>query len=176
MTVLVPRTASWSVSLTTPWPATYVTSLDPLPLPQLIPVERKTAPTTAWLSSKRPFAEPCCSQVLMHSGGYSADPLHIVPCISQERFMNCLCYRRIIWPMIAFNVVLETTRMFTYPLCCLLFCFSRLGHKIQGVLCDGDSNEVVASTVVNCLKINEGTMQKYSHYILSFLCVLTDTF
>uniref|UniRef100_A0A3Q0R9Y0 Threonylcarbamoyl-AMP synthase n=1 Tax=Amphilophus citrinellus TaxID=61819 RepID=A0A3Q0R9Y0_AMPCI len=31
----------------------------------------------------------------------------------------------------------------------------RLGHKIQGVLCDGDSNEVVASTVVNCLKIDE---------------------
>lgn len=34
----------------------------------------------------------------------------------------------------------------------------RLGHKIQGVLCDGDSNEVVASTVVNCLKIDEGTI------------------
>ncbi|KAG8004122.1 YrdC domain-containing protein [Nibea albiflora] len=33
---------------------------------------------------------------------------------------------------------------------------NRLGHKIQGVLCDGDSNEVVASTVVNCLKIDEG--------------------
>ncbi|XP_061542406.1 uncharacterized protein si:ch211-153b23.3 isoform X1 [Phycodurus eques] len=32
----------------------------------------------------------------------------------------------------------------------------RLGHKIQGVLCDGETNEVVASTVVNCLKINEG--------------------
>uniref|UniRef100_A0A3Q3F6A9 Threonylcarbamoyl-AMP synthase n=1 Tax=Kryptolebias marmoratus TaxID=37003 RepID=A0A3Q3F6A9_KRYMA len=31
----------------------------------------------------------------------------------------------------------------------------RLGHKIQGVLCDGNSNELVASTVVNCLKINE---------------------
>lgn len=35
---------------------------------------------------------------------------------------------------------------------------SRLGHKIQGVLCDGDSNETVASTVVNCLKIDEGTI------------------
>ncbi|XP_056141174.1 uncharacterized protein si:ch211-153b23.3 [Lampris incognitus] len=35
---------------------------------------------------------------------------------------------------------------------------SRLGHKIQGVLCDGESNEVVASTVVNCLKIDEGTI------------------
>ncbi|KPP70664.1 hypothetical protein Z043_110487 [Scleropages formosus] len=33
---------------------------------------------------------------------------------------------------------------------------SRLGHKIQGVLCDGVSNEVVASTVVNCMKIDEG--------------------
>lgn len=37
-----------------------------------------------------------------------------------------------------------------------LFDYSRLGHKIQGVLCDGHSNEVVASTVVNCLSINEG--------------------
>ncbi|XP_065105178.2 uncharacterized protein [Paramisgurnus dabryanus] len=35
---------------------------------------------------------------------------------------------------------------------------SRLGHKIDGVLCDGQSNEVVASTVVNCLKIDEGTI------------------
>ena len=41
------------------------------------------------------------------------------------------------------------------------FCCSRLGHKIQGVLCDGDSNEVVASTVVNCLKIDEGELKKY---------------
>ncbi|KAF5908000.1 YrdC domain-containing protein, mitochondrial, partial [Clarias magur] len=31
----------------------------------------------------------------------------------------------------------------------------RLGHKIQGVLCDGQSNELVGSTVVNCLKIDE---------------------
>ncbi|KAG7518029.1 hypothetical protein JOB18_022882 [Solea senegalensis] len=35
---------------------------------------------------------------------------------------------------------------------------NRLGHKIQGVLCDGYSKEVVASTVVNCLKIDEGTI------------------
>nr|XP_046261959.1 uncharacterized protein si:ch211-153b23.3 [Scatophagus argus] len=35
---------------------------------------------------------------------------------------------------------------------------NRLGHKIQGVLCDGVSNQVVASTVVNCLKIDEGTI------------------
>ncbi|CAL8355551.1 unnamed protein product [Merluccius merluccius] len=35
---------------------------------------------------------------------------------------------------------------------------SRLGSKIQGVLCDGDSNELVASTVVNCLQIDEGTI------------------
>ncbi|XP_013859081.1 threonylcarbamoyl-AMP synthase [Austrofundulus limnaeus] len=33
---------------------------------------------------------------------------------------------------------------------------NRLGHKIQGVLCDGESNELVASTVVNCLQIDEG--------------------
>ncbi|XP_067904082.1 uncharacterized protein [Heterodontus francisci] len=33
---------------------------------------------------------------------------------------------------------------------------SRLGHKIDGVLCDGNSNELVASTVINCTKINEG--------------------
>ncbi|XP_029368241.1 uncharacterized protein LOC115049828 [Echeneis naucrates] len=35
---------------------------------------------------------------------------------------------------------------------------NRLGHKIQGVLCDGNSNEVVASTVVNCLRVDEGTI------------------
>ncbi|XP_041930110.1 uncharacterized protein si:ch211-153b23.3 [Alosa sapidissima] len=33
---------------------------------------------------------------------------------------------------------------------------SRLGHKLQGVLCDGESAEVAPSTVVNCLKIDEG--------------------
>ncbi|NWV14358.1 YRDC protein, partial [Ptilonorhynchus violaceus] len=32
---------------------------------------------------------------------------------------------------------------------------SRLGHKLEGVLCDGDSDEVVASTVVNCTEIDE---------------------
>ncbi|XP_007889755.1 uncharacterized protein si:ch211-153b23.3 [Callorhinchus milii] len=32
---------------------------------------------------------------------------------------------------------------------------SRLGHKIDGVLCDGFSNELVASTVINCTKIDE---------------------
>lgn len=31
----------------------------------------------------------------------------------------------------------------------------RLGHKLEGVLCDGESDEVVASTVVNCTKIDE---------------------
>ncbi|XP_060741274.1 uncharacterized protein si:ch211-153b23.3 [Tachysurus vachellii] len=35
---------------------------------------------------------------------------------------------------------------------------NRLGHKIQGVLCDGHSNELVGSTVVSCLKIDEGTI------------------
>ncbi|XP_063046714.1 uncharacterized protein si:ch211-153b23.3 [Engraulis encrasicolus] len=33
---------------------------------------------------------------------------------------------------------------------------SRLGHKLQGVLCDGESAEVAPSTVVNCLRIDEG--------------------
>ncbi|NWT12920.1 YRDC protein, partial [Vireo altiloquus] len=32
---------------------------------------------------------------------------------------------------------------------------SRLGHKLEGVLCDGQSDEVVASTVVNCTEIDE---------------------
>ncbi|GCC18128.1 uncharacterized protein [Chiloscyllium punctatum] len=32
---------------------------------------------------------------------------------------------------------------------------SRLGHKIDAVLCDGNSNELVASTVINCTKIDE---------------------
>lgn len=32
---------------------------------------------------------------------------------------------------------------------------SRLGHKLEGVLCDGESDEVVASTVVNCTRIDE---------------------
>lgn len=58
----------------------------------------------------------------------------------------------------------------SHPLSYYLFCNSRLGHKVQGVLCDGDSNEVVASTVVNCLKIHEGRTQRYSQYILYFLC------
>ncbi|KAG7244902.1 hypothetical protein INR49_024299 [Caranx melampygus] len=35
---------------------------------------------------------------------------------------------------------------------------NRLGHKLQGVLCDGNSHEVVASTIVNCLRIDEGSI------------------
>ncbi|KAF3838179.1 hypothetical protein F7725_009947, partial [Dissostichus mawsoni] len=35
---------------------------------------------------------------------------------------------------------------------------SSTGTQAPRVLCDGDSNEVVASTVVNCLKIDEGTI------------------
>ncbi|XP_072837310.2 putative threonylcarbamoyl-AMP synthase [Pogona vitticeps] len=31
---------------------------------------------------------------------------------------------------------------------------TRLGHKLEGVLCDGESSEVVASTVVNCTTID----------------------
>lgn len=30
------------------------------------------------------------------------------------------------------------------------------GHKIDGLLCDGPSNHDVASTVVNCMKIDQG--------------------
>ncbi|XP_078520562.1 uncharacterized protein LOC144785629 [Lissotriton helveticus] len=35
---------------------------------------------------------------------------------------------------------------------------SRLRHKLEGVLCDGDSYEMVGSTVVNCLRIDEGIL------------------
>ncbi|XP_047441887.1 uncharacterized protein LOC125008623 [Mugil cephalus] len=35
---------------------------------------------------------------------------------------------------------------------------NRLGHKIQGVLCDGNTNEIAPSTVVNCVRINEGIL------------------
>ncbi|XP_075440973.1 uncharacterized protein LOC142486220 [Ascaphus truei] len=35
---------------------------------------------------------------------------------------------------------------------------TRLSHKLDGVLCDGDSNELVGSTVVNCTKIDEGSI------------------
>lgn len=31
-----------------------------------------------------------------------------------------------------------------------------LGGKLAGVVCDDESNETVASTVVNCMKIDEG--------------------
>lgn len=34
-----------------------------------------------------------------------------------------------------------------------------LGDKLDAVVCDGTSNELVASTVVNCLKIDEGKQQ-----------------
>ncbi|XP_069505044.1 centrin-2 isoform X1 [Ambystoma mexicanum] len=35
---------------------------------------------------------------------------------------------------------------------------SYFGHRLEGVLCDGDSNGVVDSTVVNCLRIDEGIL------------------
>jgi hypothetical protein len=55
-------------------------------------------------------------------------------------------------------IVLESLQLFIVIHSIVVpFVCSRLGHKIQGVLCDGDSKEVVASTVVNCLKIDEGT-------------------
>lgn len=64
-----------------------------------------------------------------------------------------------------------TTFLFIHTPSPTIFFCSRLGHKIQGILCDGDSNEPVASTVVNCLKIDEGIMQKYSHYPLFLVCL-----
>lgn len=55
-----------------------------------------------------------------------------------------------------------------------VFLNSRLGHKIEGVLCDGQSNEVVASTVVNCLKIDEGKLIiNRSHVIAMFIALFT---
>ncbi|XP_053329639.1 uncharacterized protein LOC128503545 [Spea bombifrons] len=35
---------------------------------------------------------------------------------------------------------------------------TRLSHKLDAVLCDGYSNELVGSTVVNCTKIDEGSI------------------
>lgn len=53
--------------------------------------------------------------------------------------------------------VIITRSAFSYNHHFTFYCIlSRLGQKIQGVLCDGNSNEVVASTVVNCLRIDEG--------------------
>lgn len=57
----------------------------------------------------------------------------------------------------------------------LSFNIRRLGHKIQGVLCDGNTKEVVASTVVNCLRINEGKTC-YIPTTFCILCIETDTF
>ena len=36
------------------------------------------------------------------------------------------------------------------------------GKKLDGVICDGESNETVASTVVDCLNIDKGSV---SHHI-----------
>ncbi|RUS82592.1 hypothetical protein EGW08_009666 [Elysia chlorotica] len=36
-----------------------------------------------------------------------------------------------------------------------------LGEKLDGVVCDGTSNELVASTVVNCMKIDEGVISYF---------------
>lgn len=150
MTVLVPRTASWSASLTTQWPATCVTSLDPSLLPQPIPAESQTAPTTAWSSSKCLFTELCSAHVLVWKA--SSITIYVVNLLIDSDYMHIQ----------------------SHTLSYHLVCHSRLGHKIQGVLCDGNSNEVVASTVVNCLKIDEGKMQKYPHCIFSFY-VLTES-
>lgn len=123
LTALAPGTASWSGSPTIQSLATCVTSPDPLLLPQPIPAESQTAPTTTWSSGRCVFAESDKTQAFyMHS--------HTL---------------------------------------CLFLNLSRLGHKLQGVLCDGDSNEVVASTVVNCLRIDEGKMLKhFNNFLVCF--------
>ncbi|XP_033737263.1 uncharacterized protein LOC117325261 [Pecten maximus] len=36
-----------------------------------------------------------------------------------------------------------------------------LGHKLAAVICDDESNEIVASTVVNCAKIDEGVISYF---------------
>ncbi|OWF46191.1 uncharacterized protein LOC110456034 [Mizuhopecten yessoensis] len=36
-----------------------------------------------------------------------------------------------------------------------------LGHKLAAVVCDDESNEIVASTVVNCAKIDEGVISYF---------------
>ena len=33
-----------------------------------------------------------------------------------------------------------------------------VGHKLDAMICDGDSRELSASTVVNCMKIDQGKM------------------
>ncbi|CAH2315575.1 tRNA threonylcarbamoyladenosine biosynthesis [Pelobates cultripes] len=49
---------------------------------------------------------------------------------------------------------LDQLRVINPPFSPLLW--RRLSDKLDAVLCDGTSNEVVGSTVVNCLKIDEG--------------------
>uniref|UniRef100_W5ND28 Threonylcarbamoyl-AMP synthase n=1 Tax=Lepisosteus oculatus TaxID=7918 RepID=W5ND28_LEPOC len=46
---------------------------------------------------------------------------------------------------------------------------TRLGHKLDGVLCDGDSTELVSSTVVICTKIDEGTAPCWAPPLFSSL-------
>lgn len=52
--------------------------------------------------------------------------------------------------------------------CCYFLPPRRLGHKLEGVLCDGESDEVVASTVVNCTKIDESECETRPVSALAF--------
>lgn len=47
--------------------------------------------------------------------------------------------------------------------------YRRLGHKLEGVLCDGESDEVVASTVVNCTKIDESECKNHPFYVSNYI-------
>jgi hypothetical protein len=43
------------------------------------------------------------------------------------------------------------------------------GHKLAGVVCDDESNELKPSTVVNCLDIDQGmyTNSRFVHWMIS---------
>ncbi|KAJ7310356.1 hypothetical protein JRQ81_007266 [Phrynocephalus forsythii] len=51
---------------------------------------------------------------------------------------------------------------------------TRLGHKLEGVLCDGESNEAVASTVVHCTEI-DAVMSSRNSLFGVYLAVSLDT-
>lgn len=41
-----------------------------------------------------------------------------------------------------------------------MFFLCSVGHKLAAVVCDDESNETVASTVVNCAKIDQGNYHR----------------
>lgn len=60
----------------------------------------------------------------------------------------------LLWEELQHKAVWNTMQLSFFP-------YRRLGHKLEGVLCDGESDEVVASTVVNCTRIDESECQKH---------------